>query len=187
MTEAEFLRTIRLNRINAALLDRLAQLQVQQAHLVASALFGTVWNVASGQPPEAHIRDYDVFYWDADTSDQAEDAVIRRAEALFADLQSPVPIQVRNQARVHLWFTRRYGLGRPPLTSVQDGIRQFLVACTCLGVDRQGQVYAPRGLADLRAGRLRRNPANHTPSLYAAKAADYQQRWPWLKQVGDEG
>ncbi len=133
MNDAEFLRLVRLNPVNAAILERLPALGVQQVHLVAGALFGTVWNVQSGQPPGAQIRDYDVFYWDDDPSYEAEDAVIRRAEVLFRDLK--VPVEVRNQARVHLWFNGRFGQDRPALTSVREGIDQFLVECTCLGID----------------------------------------------------
>ncbi|EYB67825.1 hypothetical protein DEIPH_ctg032orf0071 [Deinococcus phoenicis] len=166
--------------MNAALLDRLPELRAPQAHLVAGALFGTVWNVRSGQPPQAQIRDYDLFYWDADTSYEAEDAVIRRADALFADLG--VQVEVRNQARVHLWFPQKFGQTRPPLRSTREGIDQFLVACTCVGVDERGELYAPNGLADLAAGRLRPNAHNHTPGLYAAKVADYRKRWPWLRE-----
>lgn len=211
MTEAEFLQIIRQNRIpepdprtgstprcSAASHSFRFRSRIWSLVLSFGALFGTVWNSVSGQPPEAQIGDYDVFYWDTDTSYEAEDAVIRRADALFADalfadLGSPVPIQVRNQARVHLWFAQKSGLTRPPLTSVRDGIRQFLVECTCVGVDSCGELYAPFGLADLRAGRLRPNLANHTPSLYGATVATgpqsratvtgYRQRWPWLEDL----
>jgi hypothetical protein len=180
---ADFLRIVRLNPVNAALLDRLTELDTPQAHLVAGALFQTVWNVQSGRPPEAGIRDYDLFYWAADTSYEAEDAVIHRAAHLFADLNAR--IEVRNQARVHLWFAQKYGLTRPPLRSAREGIDQFLVECTCVGVDARGDLHAPYGLSDLAAGRLRPNPRNHTPTLYAAKVADYRARWPWLREESD--
>ncbi|BDP42424.1 hypothetical protein DAETH_23930 [Deinococcus aetherius] len=184
MTQEDFLRIVRLNPVNAALLDRLPELGTSQTHLVAGALFQTVWNVLSGQPPGDHLRDYDLFYWDADTSYEAEDAVIRRADTLFADLGAR--IEVRNQARVHLWFPGKHGLHRPPLHSAREGIDQFLVECTCVGIGVGSDLYAPFGLDDLAAGRLRRNPRNHTPGLYAAKVADYQARWPWLREV-EEG
>lgn len=184
MQAANFLQIVRLNPVNAALLDRLAALDAPQAHLVAGALFQTVWNVQSGRSPEAGIRDYDLFYWDADTSYEAEDAVIRRAAGLFADLEAR--IEVRNQARVHLWFAQKHGLTRPPLRSAREGIDQFLVECTCVGVDARGDLYAPCGLADLAAGVLRPNRHNHTPSLYAAKVADYHARWPWLREGEEE-
>ncbi|ANE44289.1 nucleotidyltransferase family protein [Deinococcus puniceus] len=183
MTDAEFLRVVKLNPVNAAILDRLAQLEpfAPQVHLVAGALFQTVWNVQSGQAPQTDIRDYDLFYWHPDTTYEAEDAVIGRASDLFSDLG--VRIEVRNQARVHLWFREKYGLSRPPLTSARDGVLQFLVECTCVGIDAAGELYAPYGLHDLAAGVLRPNALNHTPELYAAKAHDYRQRWPWLREA----
>ncbi|WP_309570708.1 nucleotidyltransferase family protein [Deinococcus sp.] len=179
MTEAEFLETVRQNAVVAALLDRLKDLGTDQTHLVAGALFQTVWNVRSGQPPDAQILDYDVFYWDDDLSYEAEDRVIHRASRLCEDLG--VHVEVRNQARVHLWFPQKTDLTRPALNSVHDGIDQFLVECTCVGIDDAGTVYAPCGLDDLAAGRLRLNARNHTPELYAAKVRSYVTRWPWLQ------
>lgn len=186
MTEAEFLALVKQNPLNAAILERLPELQrvAPEAHLVAGSLFGTVWNVQTGRPPTENIKDYDLFYWHPDTSYAAEDAVIQYAAQLFADLDAP--IEVRNQARVHLWFNQKHGLNRPPLQSAREGIDQFLVECTCLGVDARGEVYAPYGLADMAAGRLKLNELNHSPTLYAAKVQSYQARWPWLVAVSGE-
>lgn len=178
LTAGAFLELVRLNPVNAEVLNRLPALGAPQAHLVAGALFQTVWNVLSGQPAQAGIRDYDVFYWHPDTTYAAEDDVIRRAAHLYRDLG--VRVEVRNQARVHLWFPQRCGLHRPALRSAREGIDQFLVACTCVGITAGQALYAPDGLDDLAAGRLRLNPRNHTPALYAAKVRDYRRRWPWL-------
>lgn len=187
MTEQEFLALVKQNPVNAAILERLPELETfaPQAYLVAGALFGTVWNVQTGRPPTENIKDYDLFYWHPDTSYEAEDAVIRRAATLFADLTAEVgvPLEVRNQARVHLWFNQKYGLSRPPLSSAREGILQFLVECTCLGIDAAGAVYAPYGLDDMAAGVLKLNALNHSPGLYAAKVRDYQARWPWLREL----
>jgi uncharacterized protein len=186
LTAGEFLEMVRLNPVNAAILDRLPQLAhaAPQVHLVAGALFGTVWNVLSDTPPTAHIRDYDISYWHPDTSYEAEDIVIRQAADLFRDLDAR--IEVRNQARVHLWFNPKHGLNRPPLRSVREGIDQFLVECTCVGIAATGELYATYGLDDLAEGVLRLNALNHSPSMYAAKALDYQRRWPWLR-ITDSG
>jgi uncharacterized protein len=47
-----------------------------------------------------------VFYFDGtDLSYEAEDRVIRRVAAACADL--PITIEVKDQARVHLWYRRR--------------------------------------------------------------------------------
>ena len=48
----------------------------------------------SGLAPTAHIKDYDLFYFDAsDLSEAAEQAVQNRAAALFADL--PITVEAR--------------------------------------------------------------------------------------------
>ena len=183
VTEQEFLTLVRQNPVNAAILDRLPELEkvAPQAMLVAGSLFGTVWNVQTGRPPQENIKDYDIFYFDPNTSYEAEDAVIQRAAALFADLNAP--IEVRNQARVHLWFNPKHNLNRPPLTSAREGILQFLVECTCLGIDAHGSVYAPYGLKDMQAGILKLNKRNHSPGLYEAKVRSYQERWPWVREA----
>ncbi len=72
MTDTEFLHAVRHHPVNAAILDSLHALQTQQTHLVAGALFQSVWNLRNGQPVGEGIRDHDVFYWDDDTSDAAE-------------------------------------------------------------------------------------------------------------------
>ena len=180
MTEVEFLRLVRQNQVNAAILDRLPALGAPQAHLVAGCLFGAVWNAQAGRPPGENVNDYDLFYYDSDPSYGAEDAVIRRAAQFFADLG--VKIEVRNQARVHLWCEQKFGQTRPPIESVRQGIEQFLVRCTCLGIDECGRLYAPCGLEKLEAGILCPNPLNADDGrLYAEKVASYQRRWPWLR------
>ena len=64
--------------------------------------FQNVWNTVEWRAPGNGIKDYDLFYFDdADLSWDAEDRVIQRAASLFADLDATV--EVRNQARVHLW------------------------------------------------------------------------------------
>ena len=191
MTEATFLELIGRNPVNAAILQRLPELGAPQAQLVAGCLFGAVWNAHSGRPLDENVNDYDLFYYDPDDSYEAEDEVIRRADALYADLGAK--IEVRNQARVHLWFESKFGQTRPPIASVRQGVEQFLVRCTCLGVDEHGAVYAPCGLDELEAGLLRPNPLNADQNsqnggrlnggrLYAAKVQSYKQRWPWLRE-----
>jgi uncharacterized protein len=181
MTETEVLALVRRNPVNAAILERLPQLRAPQAQLVAGCLFGAVWNGLSGRPVAENVNDYDLFYYDPDPSYEAEDAVIVRAGALFADLN--VRVEVRNQARVHLWFEQKFGQTRPPIESVRQGIQQFLVRCTCLGINEAGQVYAPCGLDELEAGLLRPNPLNSDDGrLYAEKVTSYRRRWPWLRE-----
>jgi uncharacterized protein len=184
--EQRFLRDIRSNRLNREILARLSDLGLKQGYLVAGCLVQTIWNALSDRPPESGIKDYDIFYYDdRDLSWEAEDAVIRHADSVFGDLG--VLVELRNQARVHLWYEQHFGVAYPRLASSRDGIDRFLVPCTCVGVrpQRDGKVelYAPYELVDLYAGVLRPNKVNDQPGLFAKKAASYQARWPFLKIV----
>jgi len=176
---ALFMRWALENPANAEILRRLPTLGVAQAYLVAGCLYQAVWNRQADRPVDAGIKDYDIFYFDPDTSWEAEDRIIRRAAALFADLGAPV--ELKNQARVHLWYGERFGPGYPPLASSEDGIGRYLVACTCVGIRASdGRLYAPYGLDELWDGVLRMNPVNPRPALFRAKAESYRARWPWL-------
>ena len=180
MTEAEFLNDIWVNSVNAALLLRLRSLELRECHLTAGCLFQAVWNRLSGRPAQWGVKDYDVFYFDdADMSWQAEDQVIRRVSEATANLS--VHVEVRNQARVHLWYPDRFGGEYPQLRSARDGIDRYLVSCTRVGIEVQsGEVYAPNGLIELGEGVLRMNPVNAKPDLFRQKAESYKARWPWL-------
>jgi len=183
ITPEKFLALTASNRINEALVARLRTLALPQCHLTAGCLFQTVWNLRSGREADADVKDYDVFYFDEqDLSWEAEDAVIHRVREATADLG--VAVEVKNQARVHLWYSQRFGARYPPLRSARDGIDRYLVACTCVGIDvADGALYAPDSLQDLADGILRINPRNALPDLFLAKTASYKARWPWLEVI----
>lgn len=179
-----FIAQVRVNRVNAALMDRLPGLGLPDCWLVAGCLFQTVWNGKAGRPAGEAISDYDVFYFDAaDVSYEAEDGHIRRVAGAFADLD--VKIELKNQARVHLWYAQRFGREYPPLSSSAEGIDRFLVRSTCAGIrcvaGEPRAVYASFGLDELYAGVLGANPRNVAGDRFMEKALSYQARWPWLR------
>ena len=178
--DTEFRASLLENPFNRELLRRLPLLKLSQCYLTAGCLFQTLWNQISGRAPEWGIRDYDIFYFDdSDLSWDAEDRVIRTVAEATRDL--PIIVQTRNQARVHLWYSQRFGGDYPQLGSARAGIDLYLVSCTCIGIDAQsGDLYAPNGLHDLVSGALRMNPLNPKPELFRQKAESYRERWPWL-------
>src|SRR5215831_1220729 len=150
MIEAHFIEAALRNRFNKKILERLLELNLTDSWLVSGALFQTIWNVVTDRSPTFGIRDYDVFYFDADLSWTAEDAVIGRSRAAFADL--PIDVEVRNQARVHLWYPEKFGMPYPPAARATDGINRFLMTCAQIGVRKVGrtyEVYAPNGFDDI--------------------------------------
>jgi hypothetical protein len=171
------------NPMNRAILERLPALGVADAWLVSGAIFQTVWNSITGRAPTHGIKDYDIFYFDPDPSWEAEDAVIRRAGALFAGLG--IEIEVRNQGRVHIWYREKFGTPYPALSKATDGIDRFLCDCAMIGMRAaQGggyEVYAPRGHADIADMIVRPNRMpNFHPDRYLEKAARWKAVWPQI-------
>ena len=180
MTEAEFVAAVLRNPVNAAILARLDELDVDDAWLVSGALFQTVWNGITGRAPEHGIRDYDLFYFDPETSWDAENAVIARARDVFRDVDAV--LEIRNQARVHLWYEAKFGMPYPPLARTTDGIDRFLMPCAQVGICRNSEgyrVYAPRGFDDIARMIVRPNRTpNFRQSAYLEKAERWKTLWP---------
>lgn len=181
--EQRFIEVIRQNRFNEQILLRAAQLGFADWWLTAGCIAQSVWNHARGRDIDAGIRDYDLFYYDEDTSWSAEDEVIARAACLFADL--PVEVQVRNQARVPLWYETKFGIPFGAVSRASDGIDRFPCATVAIGVKRVKEtfeVYAPFGLDALFEGTLQPNRALPIPGVYAEKTSRWQQEWPHLQR-----
>jgi hypothetical protein len=147
----------------------------------SGAVYQPVLNHLTGRPLDYGIKDYDLAYYDAsDLSYDAEDAVIRRVKAAFDEpLRSMV--EVRNQARVHLWFEAKFGEPYAPLSCTAEALERFASATFAVGVrlepDDQLHIEAPFGLADLFALRMVPNPYRKTVGFDRA-SADVRRRWP---------
>jgi hypothetical protein len=149
----------------------------------SGAVYQPVLNHLTGRPFDYGIKDYDLAYFDAsDISYGAEDAVIRRVKAAFDEpLRSMV--EVRNQARVHLWFEAKFREPYTPLSCTAEALERFASATFAVGVrlelDDRLHIEAPFGLADLFALSLVPNPNRETVH-FARTCADVQRRWPEL-------
>ena len=180
MNQTELLAAALRNPVNAAVSDKLFRLALPDAWLVSGCVVQTVWNGLTHRAPDYGINDYDVFYFDPDTSWAAEDAVIRQLQNAFAGLD--VTVEARNQARVHRWYPDKHGLPYPALRSSTEGIDRFLTRNTRVGIRRtQGghDVYAPDGFDDIAGMIVRPNPGpNFQAENYAAKAARWKKLWP---------
>jgi hypothetical protein len=181
--QVEFVSVVRTNPIVAEVLRRAPQLGLSGWYLTAGGLFQTVWNHLADRDLGAGIRDYDFFYFDdTDLSYAAENDVIETAADVFADLG--VDVEVRNQARVHLWYEQHFGATLAPYRSSEDAIDHFVSTTCCFGitVDSHGmdRVYAPHGFEDLFAGIVRPNPRLPMRHVYEAKAARWTTEWPNL-------
>ncbi len=181
MDQAEFLAAALRNPVHQAIADELFYLALPDAWIVAGCLVQTVWNVLTNRTTDYGISDYDIFYFDPDTSWEAEDAVIRKLEDAFAR-RLRVAVETRNQARVHLWYPAKHGVPYPPLSRATDGIDRFLTKNTQIGIRRTHDgydVYAPHGFDDVAQMIVRPNPsANFSAVNYERKAARWKKLWP---------
>ena len=164
-------------------LSRAATLELPGWYVTAGCLFQTVWNVVTGRPPTNGIKDYDLFYFDSgDLSWEAEDIVIKTGRDVFAGL--PMEVEIRNEARVHLWYEDKFGVPCPPYDSTEAAIDSFAATTCCLGVrvetNGQWRVYAPHGLSDVFSLVVRPNPVLAPRAVYEAKAARWREQWPEL-------
>jgi uncharacterized protein len=158
------------------------QLGLPDCLVFSGAVYQPVLNHLTGRPLGYGIKDHDLGYFDSsDLSYEAEDAVICRVKAAFDEpLRSMV--EVRNQARVHLWFEAKFGEPyTPPLSCTAQALERFASATFAVGVrlepDDRLHIEAPFGLADLFTLRLRPNPRRKTVG-FARTSADVRRRWP---------
>jgi hypothetical protein len=163
------------------LLASIRSVQLAQWRLVAGCLYQTVWNVLTGRKRGTGIKDYDLIYFDdSDLSWEAEDRVIRVVAAATRGCVGPV--EVRNQARVHLWFEARFGTAYPQLYSADEAIRRYASIVHAIGVrldyDDRLDVVVPFGLDDLFSMVIRPNYALENAVSYMRKARRAQAIWP---------
>lgn len=182
MHREQFLVAALRNPVNDAIAGELLRLALPDAWIVSGCLVQTVWNGLTRRAVDYGIADYDIFYFDPDTSWQAEDAVIRQLQDRLVHLG--VKVEVRNQARVHLWYPQKHGLPYPALRSSTEGIDRFLTKNTQVGIRRTPRghdVYAPHGFGDIADMIVRPNPGpNFSAANYAAKAERWKRLWPEL-------
>ncbi len=168
------------------ILETVRNLSLPDAWLVSGGIYQTVWNVMTGRPLMHGIKDFDIIYFDGtNLSYEAEDAIIKKVNAALPDLANL--LEIRNQARVHLWYEQRFGRPYLPLDCSMDSLTSY-AARTHAVAARQDEtgglvIQAPFGLANLFAMRLVPNYSQPYPETYAEKAIRMKTLWPELEIV----
>lgn len=184
---AFLIEAVRADPVAETILKRTGALDLPDWALAAGAVYQNVWNALTGRPPGYGIKDYDLAYHDAyDLSFEAEDTVIARCALAFADL--PKPVEVRNQARVHLWFEARFGYPKPPYRSTGDGIANYAAPAHMAGLRREADgshtLIAPRGLDALFAMEITPAHPDAFTADFVAKTKRLQALWPEVTRAG---
>lgn len=184
--EARLTEIVRADAGLMHILTVMRELDLPDWRLFSGAVYQAVWNAQTGRPVGYGIKDYDIGYFDADTSWDAEDAVIKRVAAAF---EPPLrdQVEVRNQARVHLWFEGKFGEPYDPLTCTDDAPARFVAPAFAVGVrleaDDAISVVAPFGLEDVFAMTIRPNPTRGLAKGWERVIANARGRWPEITDV----
>ena len=156
-------------------------LGLEDYYIGAGCVCQTVWNFQNGLDLMYGISDIDFVYFDAELSYETEDRVIKRVKQRFCAL--PVEIDVKNQARVHLWYKDRYGYDLKPYVSLEEAISTWPTTATSIGVrlrDGAFVVCAPFGLNDIFGQIVRPNKTQITEETYLKKCEKWRSKWHTL-------
>lgn len=185
--EARLVGIVRADTDLMQVLTTVRGLDLPDWRVFSGAVYQSVWNAVSGRPVGYGRKDFDLGYFDPDTSWDAEDVVIKRVAAAF-DEPFRSDVEVRNQARVHLWFMDRFGEDYEPLPDTDAALARFVAPAFGIGVrledDDTISVAAPFGLQDVFDRVIRPNPNRPLARGWDKVVASARSRWPELQVVG---
>lgn len=168
-------------------LEGMREIGLPDPLLVSGAVYQTAWNAITGRPCDYGIKDFDAVFFDPDTSWNAEDVWIRKAAAFFEPPLDAL-VEVRNQARVHIWFPAKHGEPYPPLASSAESLERFVCPAFAVGArlapEGEVEIVAPFGLDDLFSMILRPNPRRQLATGWERVVQSASARWPELTIVG---
>ncbi|WP_042351465.1 nucleotidyltransferase family protein [Bacillus massiliigorillae] len=152
----------------------------------AGCITNTVWNDISGYPLEYGISDIDIVYYESeDITSESEKILKDKLLNRLGDFQ--FKLDVKNQARVHLWYENKFGFSIKPYDSLEEAIDSWPTTATALGLreeqDGSYKIYAPYDLDDLFSMVVRPNKLMITKEIFDNKAKKWREKWPKLMIV----
>jgi len=185
--EAELIRIMQQSELLMKVFDRVKLLGLKSYYIGAGCIAQTAWNHLTGRSLNYGIADIDIVYYeDQDLSSEAEEIIVNSGTRLFADI--PIALDIKNQARVHLWYEKKFGIPLQPYRSLEEAIQSWPTTATSLGVRQEfnGEwvIYAPYGLTDLLSMKLRANKKLITEEIYRNKVNKWLVNWPELQVIG---
>lgn len=183
-TQIKMLEAIIMSsEIISTALKRAKQLNIDHYYIGAGCITQTIWNYLFDYPPDYGIKDIDFVYFDHINLDyDSENKVITQVKQLYSDLK--IELDVKNQARVHLWYNEHFGYSIEPYKSIEAAINTWPTTATAIGVrleeNNEFKVYAPFGLNDLFGKIVRANKTQITKPIYEKKVSSWLSKWPDL-------
>lgn len=169
------------NTVLFRVIEEAQDMNLKNYYIGAGCICQTVWNFQNGLDLMYGISDVDFVYFDEDLSYEKEDRIIKEIRQRFNLL--PVEIDVKNQARVHLWYKEYYGYGLAPYDSLESAINTWPATAASIGVKLHAGafvVYAPFGLNDMFGQIIRPNKTQITRETYLKKCEKWSSKWSTL-------
>ena len=171
------------NKVLASIFEKASILDLPDWYLGAGAIAQTVWNHKNGFDLSQGIKDYDLVYFDTDVTEEKQSQYVKKAKELFGDL----PVDIVNEARVHLWYREQFGKDIAPYTSTESAIDTWPTTATSIGItmaaDGTVKIYAPYGLDDLLSLTVRANKNLISKAIYQQKVEKWLKVWPNLDVI----
>ena len=153
-------------------------------YLAAGCINQTIFNYYHNYDLDYGIGDYDIVYYDEDTSYEKEDIIIKDLKERLKHLD--LKFDIKKEKRVHIWYNEKYKTNRKEYESVEDAISKWGTTITCLGVRMENNkliVCAPYGLNDLFNLILRPVKIDFTKEDYEKKVTKWTSKWELLKVI----
>lgn len=168
------------NRQILFLTDNIEKLGLKNYYIGGGAVAQTVWNFITGRKADYGIEDYDIIYFDdSDLSYEAEDIIIKKASGLFKNIKT----DIKNQARVHLWYKEKFSKEILPYSSSEEAIDSWPSTATSIGIKSNFYLYAPFGVDDIFELKIRPNKKLITEDIFYKKAYKWKEKWPELEII----
>jgi hypothetical protein len=178
--------SLRGNPVVSTLLSDWTDLRLPNCWIVAGAVVQSYWNKAHGFSPLHGVSDVDIVYFDSrDLSEESEACHSVRISNEYKNL--PVRFDIKNEARVHLWYESRFGYPIDAYSSAEAAIDTFPTTAGAIGIRPVGdeiECYASFGFDDLMELVVRPNKRQITRNIYTKKVARWSSVWPMLNIVG---
>ena len=181
MTDQEILERLSQDQDIRAILEMIRSLELKDSWLAAGSIRNFIWNILSGKPGFDTETDVDVIFFDPTVS-------YEKTLQLEMELRKAFPAyswELKNQVYMHI-----HSPNSQPYTSSKDAMSKYPECCTAIGLrlleDDKLELFAPYGLADIRAFQVRPTPHfladAERKKLYMERLSkkNWQAKWPQL-------
>ena len=153
MTDQEILERLSQDQDIRAILEMIRSLELKDSWLAAGSVRNFIWNILAGKPGFDAETDVDVIFFDQTVS-------YEETLQMEMELRKAFPAyswELKNQVYMHI-----HSPNTQPYTSSKDAMSKYPECCTAIGLrlleDDQLELFAPYGLADIRAFQVRPTP-----------------------------